>query len=386
MIAHSPLGGPRRAGGLARDAALVDGRRGARRDRRPRSRSRGCSGSRRRSSRSRARDGRRRRAPPRAPRGSSSTAATDALRGAFGRRRSGAGRAAGDGEVVLVMGIPGAGKSRVAEEYVGARLPAPQPRRARRVAARARRRARRGARGRRARSVVLDNTYLTRAVAQPRDRGGRPARDPRRAASGSTRRSPRRRSTSSSGCSTASARCRRPRSCGAGPARAGPARADLADARRARARAAVGRRGLRRRRAHRRSCARRRPAQAGVFVAAAGAGAARAGSARSPSGGPDAPHLVFDWRPDGDRGTLDAASRPRRREVSGPGRDGALPACAPARRRCWCRPPLPGLAARVRSRARRRPGALDPHRPAPAHRTLAATLGARYVSAEPPTP
>ena len=101
------------------------------------------------------------------------------------------------------MGIPGAGKSRVAEEYV----------------ARGYLRLNRDERGGSlrdladaldeelaagARRVVLDNTYLTRAsrsyVVEAAAGTGC-----RRGASGSTRRSRRRRSTSSSGCSTASA-------------------------------------------------------------------------------------------------------------------------------------------------------------------------------------
>ena len=51
-----------------------------------------------------------------------------------------------DAEVVLVMGIPGAGKTRVAEELRRPRIPSPQPGRSRRLAARARRSARRRAR------------------------------------------------------------------------------------------------------------------------------------------------------------------------------------------------------------------------------------------------
>ena len=73
LIAHSPLGGPTRAGRLARRAELADVAEHAAR-RPPRSRSRGCSGSRPPWSRSRARAGRRRRARPPALRRSPSSA------------------------------------------------------------------------------------------------------------------------------------------------------------------------------------------------------------------------------------------------------------------------------------------------------------------------
>jgi len=53
---------------------------------------------------------------------------------------------------------------------------------------------------------------------------------------------------------------------------------------------------------------------------------------------------------------------------------------------CWCRPPLPGLPL-----AFAREHGVDPARSVvigsgTAHKTLAVTLGARYVSAAPPTP
>ena len=115
LIAHSPLGGPRRAGcspaaSRSRSVAARTARR------RPRSRSHGCSGSRRTSSRSRARGVRRR--PVRRARRELGARASDerARRGARRARPARAG--VGDAEVVLVMGIPGAGKSRVAEDYV----------------------------------------------------------------------------------------------------------------------------------------------------------------------------------------------------------------------------------------------------------------------------
>ena len=159
LIAHSPLGGPRRVGRLAREeplAAIAHERGvspaelalawlldlapnivaipGARRPETARSSARAASM--RLDEHERARLGRARRPRP--------------LRGA------------GKGDVVIVMGPPGAGKSRIAEDYV----------------ARGYLRLNRDARGgtlreladaldealrNRAREVVLDNTYLTRA-------------------------------------------------------------------------------------------------------------------------------------------------------------------------------------------------------------------------------
>jgi hypothetical protein len=93
----------------------------------------------------------------------------------------------------------------------------------------------------------------------------------------------------------------------------------------------------------------------------------------------DAPHLVFDWRPDGAPEELAPLVATLAAQVSGPV-EGALcphPAGPPT---CWCRPPLPGLPL-----AFARAHGVDPARSilvgaSPAHRTLATTLGARYVS------
>ena len=92
----------------------------------------------------------------------------------------------------------------------------------------------------------------------------------------------------------------------------------------------------------------------------------------------DAPHLVFDWNPDGDRAALDAATRRLAAAVSGP-LEAALCPHAAGPPRCWCRPPLPGLAL-----AFARAHGVDPSSSLlvgsrPAHRSLAAALGARYV-------
>jgi aryl-alcohol dehydrogenase-like predicted oxidoreductase/predicted kinase len=93
---------------------------------------------------------------------------------------------------------------------------------------------------------------------------------------------------------------------------------------------------------------------------------------------PAAPHLIFDWSPDGDPSALAPPAALLAATVSGPVESALCPHAAgpPA---CWCRPPLPGLVL-----AFTRAHSLDPSRSAligtgPAHRTLADTLGARYV-------
>jgi hypothetical protein len=95
------------------------------------------------------------------------------------------------------------------------------------------------------------------------------------------------------------------------------------------------------------------------------------------AGAPDAPHLVFDWRPDAAADVLDEDVSRVAAIVSGTV-TGAIcphPGGAPV---CWCRPPLPGLVL-----AFARTCGVDPSQSllvgaAPAHRTLATTLGATY--------
>jgi hypothetical protein len=114
-----------------------------------------------------------------------------------------------------------------------------------------------------------------------------------------------------------------------------------------------------------------RGARGGVFVAAA--------AADHPLEDPALPHLVFDWQPDGTAHELaDAMSRLEAR-VNGPVEAAVCPhpGGPPT---CWCRPPLPGLPL-----AFARAYGVDPSRStligtSPAHRTLANTLGARYVA------
>ncbi|MGI8609812.1 MAG: AAA family ATPase [Candidatus Dormibacteria bacterium] len=93
---------------------------------------------------------------------------------------------------------------------------------------------------------------------------------------------------------------------------------------------------------------------------------------------PGAPHLVFDWNPDGMDERLNAAVRRISELVTGPVQ-GAFcphPAGPPV---CWCRPPLPGLPLAFAQTRK-----IDLARSilvgvTPADRTLATTLGATFV-------
>jgi hypothetical protein len=116
---------------------------------------------------------------------------------------------------------------------------------------------------------------------------------------------------------------------------------------------------------------------AGVFVAAAvldRPGWADVLGATDPA----APHLVFDWRPGGSPDALAAPAARLAAEVAGAVEAAVCPhEGGPPR--CWCRPPLPGLPL-----AFARAHGLDPARSvlvgtAPAHRTLANALAASYV-------
>jgi hypothetical protein len=93
---------------------------------------------------------------------------------------------------------------------------------------------------------------------------------------------------------------------------------------------------------------------------------------------PQAPHLVFDWSPSGARAALDSAAARVAAAVGGPVEAALCPHSA-GPPRCWCRPPLPGLVL-----AFAREYGVDPARSVlagtgPAHRSLAAALGARYL-------
>jgi aryl-alcohol dehydrogenase-like predicted oxidoreductase len=119
--------------------------------------------------------------------------------------------------------------------------------------------------------------------------------------------------------------------------------------------------------------------RAGVFVAASAL--TRPGWEDAVREQADAPHLVFDWIPDGSVDALAEAAERLAAEVSGPVERGVCPhGGGPPR--CWCRPPLPGLPLAF-AKARD----VDPSRSiligtSTAHRTLATTLGARFVATE----
>ena len=123
---------------------------------------------------------------------------------------------------------------------------------------------------------------------------------------------------------------------------------------------------------------RRRAGKAGVFVAAAaldqpGWTEALHGADRG------APHLVFDWQPGGDPDALAEAVAALASEVTARV-ESALCSHGAGPPACWCRPPLPGLPL-----AFARAHGLDPWRSIligarPAHRQLADALGARYVN------
>jgi aryl-alcohol dehydrogenase-like predicted oxidoreductase/predicted kinase len=118
--------------------------------------------------------------------------------------------------------------------------------------------------------------------------------------------------------------------------------------------------------------------QVGVFVAAAALRQADWKQALD-QGDRRAPHLVFDWSPDGTVDELTEVVEVLAAEVSGPVESALCPhpAGPPI---CWCRPPLPGLPL-----AFAREHDVDPSRSillgtSPAHRTLATALGARHVA------
>ena len=294
---------------------------------------------------------------------------------AFGAVRRAPRRKAGGGEAVIVMGIPGAGKTRLAREYAergyerlnrderGGSLRALAKALDDRLAAGARR-------------VVLDNTYLTRAarshVVDAAARHGLPVRcvwlrtplaqaqvnmverllerfaalptpDELRAAA---RKEP--------WLLAPTAQMRTVRELEPPALDEGFAAVEEIDF--ARAPSAVR--------------------SGGVLVAAA-ALERPAWREAVAAADPAAPHLVFGWAPDGGSAAEDAADV-LRTAVQGPVEHAACPHPG-GPPRCWCRPPLPGLAL-----AFCRAHALDPARStvigsAPAHRTLAAALGARLA-------
>ena len=218
------------------------------------------------------------------------------------------------GDVVVVMGIPGAGKSRVAGDYV----------------ARGYQRLNRDERGGSLRElataldeslaagerhVVLDNTYLTRAarsfVVEAAERHGLAARclwlDTPLAQAQVNLASASSRLRLSALAGGAAGTC----------ARAGARRPDLPDAGLPRARGARPGRGLRNRGAD--------PVRARAAAGRTGAGVLVAAAALDRPGwrvaldgcDPDAPHLLFDWRPGGAVDAREPAARLARRSGAG---------------------------------------------------------------------
>jgi aryl-alcohol dehydrogenase-like predicted oxidoreductase/predicted kinase len=129
------------------------------------------------------------------------------------------------------------------------------------------------------------------------------------------------------------------------------------------------------------SFARRRPPDrklAGLFVAA--------GALERPGwehalehGDRLAPHLLFNWSPGGAPESLEADLGRLADAIQGPAESALCPHAGGAPT-CWCRPPLPGLPLTFA-----RAHGLDPARSiligsGPAHRSMAAALGARYVA------
>ena len=91
------------------------------------------------------------------------------------------------------------------------------------------------------------------------------------------------------------------------------------------------------------------------------------------------PHLVFDWRPGGTAADLHALVAALAGTVAGQV-EGALcphPGGPPT---CWCRPPLPGLALEFAMRHEVDPARAIVVSASTAHRTLANALGARFVA------
>jgi aryl-alcohol dehydrogenase-like predicted oxidoreductase len=116
----------------------------------------------------------------------------------------------------------------------------------------------------------------------------------------------------------------------------------------------------------------------GVFVAAAALTQANWKLAVA-RGAPGSPHLLFDWRPGATVDVLDADAARLSAEVSGQVSSALCPHVAgpPV---CWCRPPLPGLILAFAGMHD-----IDPSRSmligaGPAHRTLATTLGTDYIA------
>jgi aryl-alcohol dehydrogenase-like predicted oxidoreductase len=380
LIAHSPLGGPRRAGALARrpplgDVAARSGATpaevalawllelspavvaipGARRPETARS-------------------------AARAARLGLDPESVDTLRSAFGVARPARARPplySDDAEVVVIMGIPGAGKTRMADEYVArgyVRLNRDERGGGLRELADALHHELEAG----ARRVVLDNTYLTRAarshVLDAASRHGIPtrcvwldtplaqaqvnlvARLLERFGALPTPEELRALARREPGALAPTSQMRSLRELEPPSSDEGFTTVEVTPFRRT---PSTGRE------------------RAGAFVAAAAL--SRPGWQRAvEQGDPDAPHLVFDWSPGATPEEL-APSVSRLKDTITGAVEAAVCPHGGGPPSCWCRPPLPGLPLAF-ARAHK----LDPARSivvgtSPAHRTLAGALGARYI-------
>jgi len=119
--------------------------------------------------------------------------------------------------------------------------------------------------------------------------------------------------------------------------------------------------------------------EAGAVLVAAAAMARPGSTTAIAEANPAAPHLIFDWDPGGSVASLAAVADQLVQEVTGTVETALCPhEGGPPR--CWCRPPLPGLPL-----AFARAHQVDVFRSTvigcrPAHRTLAEAMGARYVN------
>jgi aryl-alcohol dehydrogenase-like predicted oxidoreductase/predicted kinase len=284
-------------------------------------------------------------------------------------------RATDQAEVVLVMGIPGAGKTRVAADYVE------------RGFARLNRDERGGSLRRLAealdrslaagtRAIVLDNTYLTRAsrshVVDVAVRHGASASCvwldiPLAQAQVNLVE----RLLDRFGALPAPAELRRLSKTEAGvlaPTSQMRALRELEPPSRDEGFAAVLRLPFER--------ARRAGGTPGLFVARSALRKDHWERAAAPA----APTLLFDWSPDGREHDLAADGARLAAAVGGLVETGVCPhgGGPPI---CWCRPPLPGLVLAFARAHGVDPAASTLVGTSPAHRTLAETLGSRYVPA-----
>ena len=380
VIAHSPLGGPRRAGRLARNQALVDV-----------AQARGATPAEvalawllELSPTVVAIPGARRPETARSAARAAQLALEDgdraALASAFGKPGPAhvePPRPRDDADVVIVMGVPGAGKSRIAEEYV-ARGYLRLNRDERGGSLRALADALEETLASGGRRIVLDNTYLTRAarsyVIEAAGRHGVPTRciwldTPLAQAQVNLVERLLDRYGSLPTPEALKELARREQGVLAPTSQMRTFR-ELEPPSVDERLAAVEQVPF----------ARESPsgrARAGVFVAAAALEQSGWEHALA-QGDPSAPHLIFDWSPDGNTDALASTAARVAAEVAGPVESALCPhAAGPPT--CWCRPPLPGLPL-----AFARAHGVDPARSllvgtGPAHKTLAATLGARYV-------